>query len=143
MLRRIGSERALNKLAGSSMKTREAIPLAPRPQRPKGSASLDGVARITRDEVSKVAALARLSLGDDAAQRMAAELDQILEYVQTLSQVDTTDVEPTAHAVPLPTPLREDRAAKPLDAELAVANAPQREGTAFVVPKVIEGDEEG
>ena len=67
------------------MKTREAIPLAPRPQRPRGSASLDGVARITRDEVRKVAALARLSLGDDAAQRMASELDQILEYVQTLS----------------------------------------------------------
>jgi aspartyl-tRNA(Asn)/glutamyl-tRNA(Gln) amidotransferase subunit C len=101
------------------------------------------VARITRDEVKKVAALARLSLGEGAAERMTSELDQILEYVQTLSQVDTTDIEPTAHPVPLPTPLREDRAAMPLDPELAVANAPQREGTAFVVPQVIEGDEEG
>jgi aspartyl-tRNA(Asn)/glutamyl-tRNA(Gln) amidotransferase subunit C len=101
------------------------------------------VARITRDEVEKVAALARLSLDDEAAERMASELDQILEYAQTLSQVDTTDVEPTAHAIPLPTPLREDRAAPPLDPELAVANAPEREGSAFVVPKVIEGDEEG
>jgi len=101
------------------------------------------VARITREEVEKVAALARLSLGDEAAERMAAELDQILEYAQTLAQVDTTDVEPTAHAIPLPTPLREDRAVPPLDPELAVANAPEREGFAFVVPKVIEGDEEG
>jgi aspartyl-tRNA(Asn)/glutamyl-tRNA(Gln) amidotransferase subunit C len=101
------------------------------------------VARITRDEVKKVAALARPSLGEGAAERMTSELDQILEYVQTLSQVDTTDIEPTAHPVPLPTPLREDRAAMPLDPELAVANAPQREGTAFVVPQVIEGDEEG
>ena len=101
------------------------------------------MARITRDEVAKVAALARLSLDDGAAERMASELDQILEYVQTLSQVDTRDVEPTAHAIPLPTPLREDRASPPLDPELAVANAPEREGTAFVVPKVIEGDEEG
>jgi aspartyl-tRNA(Asn)/glutamyl-tRNA(Gln) amidotransferase subunit C len=101
------------------------------------------VARITRDEVEKVAALARLSLVDGAAERMALELDQILEYAQTLSQVDTTDVEPTAHAIPLPTPLREDRALPPLDPELAVANAPEREGSAFVVPKVIEGDEEG
>lgn len=101
------------------------------------------MARITRDEVAKVAALARLSLGDETAERMASELDQILEYVQTLSQVDTTDVEPTAHAIPLPTPLREDRAFPPLDPELAVANAPEREGSAFVVPKVIEGDEEG
>jgi aspartyl-tRNA(Asn)/glutamyl-tRNA(Gln) amidotransferase subunit C len=101
------------------------------------------VARITRDEVEKVAALARLSLGDEAAERMASELDQILEYAWSLSQVDTSDVEPTAHAIPLPTPLREDRAAPPLDPELAVANAPEREGSAFVVPKVIEGDEEG
>ena len=99
--------------------------------------------RITRDEVEKVAALARLSLSDEAAERMASELDQILEYAQTLSQVDTTDVEPTAHPIPLPTPLREDRAAAPLDPELAVANAPEHEGSAFVVPKVIEGDEEG
>jgi aspartyl-tRNA(Asn)/glutamyl-tRNA(Gln) amidotransferase subunit C len=125
------------------MKIRELIPLGQRPQRPKGSASLDGMPRITRDEVNKVAALARLSLGDVAAERMASELDQILEYVQTLAQVDTTEVEPTAHPVPLPTPLREDRAVAPLDPELALANAPQREGSAFVVPKVIEGDEEG
>jgi len=101
------------------------------------------VARITREEVAKVAALARLSLGDEARGRMASELDQILEYAQSLSQVDTTDVEPTAHAIPLPTPLREDRASTPLDPALAVANAPEHEGSAFVVPKVIEGDEEG
>ena len=101
------------------------------------------MARITREEVEKVAALARLSLVDGAAERMTSELDQILEYAQALSQVDTTDIEPTAHAIPLPTPLREDRAAPPLDPELAVANAPEREGFAFVVPKVIEGDEEG
>jgi aspartyl-tRNA(Asn)/glutamyl-tRNA(Gln) amidotransferase subunit C len=101
------------------------------------------VARITREEVEKVAALARLSLVDAAAGRMAAELDQILEYAETLSQVDTTDVEPTAHAIPLPTPLREDRALPPLDPELVIANAPESEGFAFVVPKVIEGDEEG
>jgi aspartyl-tRNA(Asn)/glutamyl-tRNA(Gln) amidotransferase subunit C len=124
------------------MKTREAIPLALPPQRGR-SARLDAVARITREEVTKVAALARLSLEPGVAERMTSELDQILEYVQTLAQVDTADVEPTAHAVPLPTPLREDRAAAPMDPELAVANAPEHEGTAFVVPKVIEGDEEG
>ena len=101
------------------------------------------MARITPDEVRKVAALARLSLTDAAAERMTAELDQILAYAETLSAVDTTDVEPTFHAIPLPTPLREDRALPPLDPELAVANAPEREGFAFVVPKVIEGDDGG
>jgi len=101
------------------------------------------VPRITRAEVEKVAALARLSLAEGVAERMTAELDQILEYAEALSAVDTRDVEPTSHAIPLPTPLREDRALPPLDPELAVANAPQREGFAFVVPKVIEGEEEG
>jgi aspartyl-tRNA(Asn)/glutamyl-tRNA(Gln) amidotransferase subunit C len=101
------------------------------------------VARITRDEVEKVAALARLSLSDGAAERMAKELDQILEYAQTLAQVDTQGIPATAHAIPLPTPLREDRALPPLDPALAVANAPEHEGSAFVVPKVIEADEEG
>ena len=43
----------------------------------------------------------------------------------------------------MPTPLRADVAAAPIDPELAVANAPQRAGTAFVVPKVIESDDEG
>jgi aspartyl-tRNA(Asn)/glutamyl-tRNA(Gln) amidotransferase subunit C len=125
------------------MKTREAIPLALPPQRRSGSARLVAVARITRDEVTKVAALARISLGDDDAERMASELDQILEYVQQLAEVDTTEVEPTSHAVPLPTPLREDRAVTPMDPALAVGGAPEHEGSAFVVPKVIEGDEEG
>ena len=48
-----------------------------------------------------------------------------------------------AHAIPLTTPLRPDRASETLDSELAVSNAPLREGTAFVVPKVIGEEEEG
>jgi len=98
---------------------------------------------ITRDEVERVAALARLSLSDDEAERMAAELDTILGYVETLSRLDTAGVEPTAHVLPVETPLRQDRPVAPLDAGLALANAPERDGSAFVVPKVIEGEEEG
>jgi len=101
------------------------------------------MAHITREEVERVAALARLSLTDEEAERMAEELDRILEYVEALEQVDTEGVEPTSHVMSLRTPLREDRAVESLDSELALANAPLREGTAFVVPKVIEGEEEG
>lgn len=101
------------------------------------------MAHITRDEVERVAALARLSLSDEEAERMAAELDTILEYVETLSRLGTDGVEPTSHVIPLATPLRQDRAVAPLDVELALANAPEREGSAFVVPKVIEAEEEG
>ena len=101
------------------------------------------MAHITRDEVERVAALARLLLSDEEAERMAAELDTILGYVETLGRLDTEGVAPMSHVIPLATPLREDRSLPPLDPERAVANAPQREGSAFVVPKVIEGEEEG
>ena len=101
------------------------------------------MAHITRDEVERVAALARLLLSDAEAERMAAELDTILEYVETLGRLDTDGIEPTSHVIPLATPLRQDRAVAPLDAELALVNAPEREGSAFAVPKVIEGEEEG
>ncbi len=90
-----------------------------------------------------MAALARLSVSDAEAERLTVELDRLLEYVDLLGQLDTDGIEPTAHAIPMATPVREDRAAPPIDPELAVANAPEHEGTAFVVPKVIEGEEEG
>ena len=98
--------------------------------------------RITRTQVESTAALARLSLSKREADRLAADLDAILDYVATLNEVDTSGTEPTHHVIQLPTPLREDEPAPPLDPELAVANAPERRGTAFVVPRVIEGEDE-
>jgi aspartyl-tRNA(Asn)/glutamyl-tRNA(Gln) amidotransferase subunit C len=101
------------------------------------------MSRITLKEVHDVATLARLSLSDDEAERMTADLDHILEYVETLRGLDTEGIEPTAHAIPMKTPVREDRAVPGIDPELAVANAPESIATAFVVPKVIEGEDEG
>jgi aspartyl-tRNA(Asn)/glutamyl-tRNA(Gln) amidotransferase subunit C len=99
------------------------------------------MSRITREEVTRIASLARLSLDEEESLRTTAQLGAILDYVAQLSEVDTTGIEPTAHAIPLRTPLREDRAVAGMAPELAVANAPQREGTAFVVPLVIDGEE--
>lgn len=101
------------------------------------------MSEISREEVERIAALARLSLSDTEAQRLVSELGTILGYVETLSELSTEGVEPTSHVIPLATPLREDRAEAPLDPALAVANAPVRAGSAFVVPKVIEDEEEG
>jgi aspartyl-tRNA(Asn)/glutamyl-tRNA(Gln) amidotransferase subunit C len=98
---------------------------------------------ITRDEIRRVVGLARLRLEEAEVDQMAVELDAILGYAETLARVDTEGVEPTFHVVPLATPLREDRAQPPMDPELAVSNAPERAGTAFVVPKVIDGEETG
>jgi len=101
------------------------------------------MARITLAEVHHVAKLARLSLSDPEAERMTAELDQILAYAESLQQLETEGIEPTAHAIPLDTPLRPDRATPGISPELAVANAPEAIAGAFVVPKVIEGEDEG
>lgn len=99
------------------------------------------MSRITREDVERTADLARLSLDEDEIVAMTRELDRILDHADQLQALDTEGIEPTAHAIPLPTPLREDRAVAGMDPELALANAPLREGTAFVVPKVIEGEE--
>ncbi len=97
----------------------------------------------TRSDVERIAALARLSVSDAEADRLASELEAILAYAEQLAGLDTSGVEPTSHPIELPTPLRDDQPEPPLDPELALANAPEREGSAFVVPKVIEGEEEG
>ena len=99
------------------------------------------MSRITRDEVQRMADLARLALEDQEAERLTGELDTILDYVDALALVDTADVEPTAHPMPLATPLREDRAETGLPPDAALRNAPDAVGTTFRVPRVIEGGE--
>ena len=98
---------------------------------------------IAREEVKRIATLARLSLPDAELDRLQRDLGAILSYVETLASVDTAGVEPTAHVIPLATPLREDVPEPAMDPARAVANAPEASDTAFVVPKVIAGDEEG
>ncbi|MEE8475364.1 MAG: Asp-tRNA(Asn)/Glu-tRNA(Gln) amidotransferase subunit GatC [Myxococcota bacterium] len=101
------------------------------------------MAHIDREEVIRVAALARLSVSAEEADRLARDLDRILEYVETLDAVDTTNVEPMSHVIPIETPMREDLAVAAIDPELALANAPERHGFAFVVPKVLADEDPG
>ncbi len=96
------------------------------------------MARITRQQIDHIATLSQLSLSDEEAESMQRDLERILDYVASLEALDTTGVEPTSHAIALDTPLREDRALPPMDPEEALANAPERSGTAFIVPKVID-----
>ncbi len=99
------------------------------------------MARITREQVDRIAELARLSLSAGEAQAMQSDLERILDYVAALAELETEGVEPTAHAIAVATPLRPDEARSVLDPEQVVANAPEKLGTSFLVPKVI--DEEG
>jgi aspartyl-tRNA(Asn)/glutamyl-tRNA(Gln) amidotransferase subunit C len=99
------------------------------------------MSRISAATVRYIAELARLSLDANDLEQMAADMDRILEYVETLEELDTGGITPTAHAIVLDTPVREDEPAAGMDPELAVSNAPERAGTAFSVPKVLEGDQ--
>ncbi|MDO9081200.1 MAG: Asp-tRNA(Asn)/Glu-tRNA(Gln) amidotransferase subunit GatC, partial [Desulfuromonadales bacterium] len=65
--------------------------------------------KITADEVKKVAKLAKLTLSDPDIERMAADMDAMLDYVATLADLDTKGIVPTAHAVPMANAFRADQ----------------------------------
>jgi len=94
--------------------------------------------KITRDEVRSVAMLGRLELSPEEEEAFAADLDKILKYVDMLNELDTAEVEPTAHVARIETPFRDDQVTNSPDAEALVAGAPARDGTHFKVPKIIE-----
>ena len=106
-------------------------------------AHVSKTSRIGPEEVERIAHLARLRLSPQEAAEMASDLESILGYVELLGTLDTAQVEPTSHVIPMATPLREDRPGTSYPPETAVANAPARGGSAFAVPKVLEGEDEG
>ena len=98
---------------------------------------------VTREEVAKIASLARIKMGDDELDTMVPELNNILNWVEQLGEVDTSGVEPMTAVIPNTLRLREDEGdAIPQTAggrrEDVLANAPAAEHGFFGVPKVIE-----
>ena len=93
---------------------------------------------ITREEVERVAALARLRLEPAEVERLTADLGHILDAFTRLGQLDTTGVEPTAHVEVHDAPLRADEVTNPPAGDEALVNAPARDGRRFRVPKIIE-----
>ena len=94
--------------------------------------------KITRKEVEHVAKLARLALKEEEAEQLTQQLSDILTYVEKLNELDTKDVEPTSHVLPVKNVLREDEVCGSLDRAKALVNAPDRTEEFFRVPKVIE-----
>lgn len=94
--------------------------------------------RISPADVEHVARLARLDLSAAEKERMRTELDGILAYIDKLRALDTRDVPPTSHAVPVTNVMREDVERPSLPQEEMLANAPDRHRDLFRVPKIIE-----
>lgn len=94
--------------------------------------------KITSEEVRHVATLARLDHTQDEQERLAGELDRILEYMDKLNELDTDGVEPLSHAVDVVNVLRPDRVVNQPRTEDLLRNAPARDDDFLSVPKIIE-----
>ena len=94
--------------------------------------------KISFEEVEHVAKLARLALSEEERERMRAQLDAILTYIDKLNELDTSQVEPTSHVIPVTNVFREDRVCPSLSQEQALANAPDRQEALFRVPRILE-----
>jgi len=94
--------------------------------------------KLSREEVLRIARLARVGLTEEEIVRMQEQLSDILGNFEILQQVDTTNVPPTAHTVALQSVMRDDEVAESLPPDEILANAPQRDGDCFRVQAVLE-----
>ncbi len=92
---------------------------------------------VTLKDVEHVASLAKLSFSDEEKEKLMQQLNEILEYMEQLNVLDTTNVEPLSHVIDLSNVLREDKLKPSLSREEALSNAPARTEKFFKVPKVI------
>ena len=97
----------------------------------------DRSARISRSDVEHVAMLARLALTDDELEQLTGELGAIVEYAAEVSSLDTADVPPTAHPLPLVNVFRTDDPRPGLDRDEVLSQAPAAEDGQFRVPRIL------
>ncbi len=95
------------------------------------------MAKITVSEVEHVAHLARLTFDSQEIDEFTRQLNDILEFVDKLDALDTSDIEPTTRAIEVLNVFRKDEIKPSLPVEEATANAPMAENGAFVVPRII------
>ncbi len=93
---------------------------------------------ISPKDVEYLSRLARIQLTPEEMSRFAGQLEEILSYVEKLKSAKTEGVPPTSHVLPLSNVFREDKLQPALPTDQALANAPEREGPYFKVPRVID-----
>jgi aspartyl-tRNA(Asn)/glutamyl-tRNA(Gln) amidotransferase subunit C len=94
--------------------------------------------KIDKESIKKIAHLARLEFDENSAEKMSKDMSQILDWVEQLNEIDTTNVEPLTTMSSEINDMREDKVANQLDHESALKNAPKRDTDYFIVPKVLE-----
>ncbi len=93
---------------------------------------------INRQTLDYVAHLARIELQPKELEKLSKQLQDILDFIDKLKKIDTKDISPTSHILPLENVLRQDEPRPSLTSKNALANAPSQEENFFVVPKVID-----
>lgn len=96
---------------------------------------------IDREQVRKVALLARLELTSEEEEQFTTQLGSILDYVEQLNAVDVTDVPPTTRAIDVSNVTREDNLQPYPEREAILNSAPEQEGDFFKVPKILNSNE--
>ena len=94
--------------------------------------------KLSSKEVEHVALLARLELSGQEMERLTSHLNQIMGHFEKLQELDTSQVEPTSHSIPVRNVFREDVAGPSMTVEEVLANAPEAKDDQFVVPQVVE-----
>jgi aspartyl-tRNA(Asn)/glutamyl-tRNA(Gln) amidotransferase subunit C len=96
--------------------------------------------KIDREQVHKVAHLARLELTSQEEEQFVTQLSNILEYFEQLNELDTSQVEPTTRAIDVSNVTRPDALELYPEREMILDNAPDRDGEFFKVPQIMGGD---
>lgn len=96
---------------------------------------------INREQVRKVANLARLEITTDEEEQLTAQLSSILEYFEQLSELDTTDVPPTTRAIDVSNVTRADELQPYPDRDALLGEAPDQDGDFFKVPQILQSEE--
>lgn len=94
--------------------------------------------RISKEEIEHIASLARLSLSEKEKELFGSQLSSILDYMEKLNELDTKDIEPTSHVLPLSNVMRDDIPRPSIPREDALLNAPDHTDKFYRVPKIIE-----
>lgn len=96
------------------------------------------MAKISKEEVKHVAHLARLAITEEEAEKFAEQLGKITDFAEQLNELDTTNVEPTSHVLPLVNVMREDVAKEGLAIEKVMLNVKNQEAGQIKVPSIME-----
>ena len=98
------------------------------------------MANVISDEtIDYVGILAKLELSDEEKEKAKKDMEELLDYIDKLNELDTSDVEPMSHVFPVNNVFREDVVTNGDGTKQTIANAPEKKDDSFVVPKTIVG----